>query len=75
MTIRIFNLGRMKKSAQFVINDGLSADDVAYEIHRAVKKMKGLMSRNYDCTWDPEKRKGGVYAGFRLVGEAEVVSP
>lgn len=73
MTIRIFDLGRMKKSAQFVVDDGLSADDVAYEIHRAVEKMKGLMSRGYECTWDAEKRHGYVYAGMRVVGEVEAL--
>jgi hypothetical protein len=74
VTLRVFDLGRAKKSAQFIVDDGLDADGVAEEIYRAVKRMKALMSRDIECQWDAEGKRGAVYAGMRLVGQVEVLS-
>ena len=69
MTLEIFDCGRMKKSAQFKVAAHLDADDVAYEILRAVKRMKALGSRGVDVEWNAEENIGVIYVGgFRAVG-------
>jgi hypothetical protein len=72
-TLRIYDLGRAKKSAQFVVDDRLDADDVAREIYRAVRRMKALMSKSYECTFDAEKGTGEIWAGDRIVGHVETL--
>ena len=68
MKILIENVGRMKKSDSIDVPDDLCADDIADAIYVKVRKMGALMSRDVTTTWDEAERKGGIYAGGRLVG-------
>ena len=73
MKIRIYDVGRMKKSSVVEVNDSADADDIADAMYRAVLKMRALGSRDIACGWDSEAKRGTVYAGFRPVGHAEVI--
>ena len=73
MKIRIYDVGRMKKSTVIEVADGTATDDVAEVIYRTVLKMSALGSRDIECTWDAEAKRGEVIVGgFRLVGHCEV---
>lgn len=72
MTLRIYDLGRAKRSAQFVLEDDLPTGEIEAELVRAVKRMKGLASRYFDVDYDPVTGKGViVVGGFRVVGHVE----
>lgn len=73
MKIRIYDVGRMKKSTTVEVADETAADDVAEVIYRTVLKMRALASRGIECTWNAETKRGQVLAGFRLVGSSEAV--
>lgn len=74
MKIRIYDVGRMKKSTTIDVADETEADDIAEVIYRTVLKMRALGSRDIECIWDAEAKRGQVFAGFRPVGKAEVLS-
>ncbi len=74
MKIRIYDVGRNKMESTIEVNDDCDRDWVAAAIHKEVKRMKAMMSRGVEVTWDPFHGRGAVYAGGRAVGSAEVVS-
>jgi hypothetical protein len=74
MTIRIFGVGRMKKSTTITVPDDLCADDVADVIYKAVRRLRALMSNDVECTWNESLNQGAIYAGGRLVGHSEIVT-
>lgn len=71
MKIRIFDVGRARKSTTIDIDDG-PADYIARAIHLAVKRMKAVASRDIEVTWDKDTGKGSIYAGAHCVGSSEV---
>lgn len=68
MTLEIYECGARQKSAQFK-TEHTDPDLIAFDIYRAVGKMKALRSRDYECTWNAANDTGYVYAGMRIVGK------
>ena len=73
MKIRIFNLGRDKRSSEIEVADDCEREWVAAAIYNEVIRMNALRSRVIEVYWNPELRAGTVYAGDRAVGSCEVV--
>lgn len=73
MKIRIYNVGRDKRSSVIEVADDCEREWVASAILREVRRMKAIMSRGIEVYWNPELRSGTVYAGDRAVGSCEVV--
>jgi hypothetical protein len=71
MKIRIYDVGRDKKSSEIEVADDCDRDWVASSIYNEVRRMNALRSRDIECTWDPFHARGEIFAGAHSVGHAE----
>lgn len=68
MDIIFRKVGRAKKTWNAKI------EELSYEnMYNEVKKNSALMSRDFHFDFDEEKKTGEIYAGFRKVGEFQVL--
>lgn len=73
MKIRIYDVGRSKKSTTLDLDVEGPADYVARAIYGKVLRMGALSSKDIEVTWDMDAGRGEVFAGAHVVGYAAVV--
>ncbi len=71
MKIRLVNVGRGHDTTTFEV-PGIPDPEIVAELI-VEHASQFLMSRNVSATWDYDKGRGTIYAGFHTVGHAERV--